>query len=343
MAVSETLGNEKQARLEDGDVDGAADADARRVALSVCIPCYSASAEMLQESIDSAALQLPAEAELVVLPNGPRAIETLGRVTLPAGARVVSSVEVLDIVTNWNRCLDAAVGPLIHLLHEDDAVAPGFYGVVLDLARRFPSAALYATASQSFADPLPSDETLAAEPELLEGFDAARFLLVDDRHACGNIVLTRRALDLHGGFLPAFEYSLDEEAFLRYATSGGIAFHQAPLYRNRAHEGQLRHSSWLRPEFIREFVGGRIEAARPFGSEAVSLAEDSSVERVVSVAVTLAAAGYRAESVQQLKRLEAFIRPHRSRRITVAKVVCRSRSALALMRARRHLIRGRRP
>ena len=338
--MPETLGNEKHSRLEDADAGGA---DGPRVGLSVCVPCYSASAEMLQESIESAAVQLPAGAELVVLPNGPRAIDTLSGLTLPVDARVVPSEEVLDIVANWNRCLDAARGTLIHLLHEDDAVAPGFYRVVMDLARRFPGAALYATASQSYGDPLPSEESLAAEPELLEGFDAARFLLVDDRHACGNIVLTRRVLDLHGGFLPAFEYSLDEEAFLRYAASGGIAFQSAPLYRNRAHEGQLRHSSWLRPEFIREFVGGRIEGARPFGSEAVSLAERSSVERVVSVAVTLASAGYRTESVQQLERLEAFIRPHRSRRITVAKAVCRSRAALALMRARRRAIVGRRP
>lgn len=340
--MSEALGNETHARL--GLVDAGSDehADGPQVGLSVCIPCYSASAAMIQESIDSAASQLPSDAELVVLPNGPRAIEALDAVTLPAGARVVPSVEVLDLVTNWNRCLDAAGGALIHILHEDDAVAPGFYRAVIDTARRFPGAGLYSTASQSFGAPLPGEDALAAEPELLVGLDAARFLLVDDRHSCGNIVLTRRALELHGGFLPAFEYSLDEEAFLRFASSGGIGFHAAPLYRNRAHAEQLRHSSWLREEFIREYVGGRIEGTRVFGNDAVALAERSSVERVVSVAVTLAQAGYLEESLQQLERLEAFIHPHRSRRIQVAKVLCRSRTALALMRARRRVIVGRR-
>jgi hypothetical protein len=340
LALSER--RESGTELKDVDARDETIGDGSPVRLSVCVPCYSGSAEMVQESIDSAAVQLPAGAELVVLPNGPRAIEALEDVTLPAGALVFPSTEVLDMVTNWNRCLESASGTLIHILHEDDAVAPGFYRVITDLAERFPTAALYSTASQAFDAPEPAATALAAEPELLEGFDAARFLLVDDRHACGNIVLTRQAIDLHGGFLHAYEFSLDEEAFLRYAATGGIAFHPAPLYRNRVHGGQLRYSSWLRPEFIQEFVGGRIEGARPFGSEALELAERSSVERTISVAVTLALAGHRTEALEQLERLEQFIRPHRSRRITVAKGICRSRVALGLIRARRRLIVGRR-
>ena len=181
----------------------------------------------------------------------------------------------------------------------------------------------------------PGPDALAAEPQLLEGFEAAKFLLVDDRHSCGNVVLTRRGLTEHGGFSPAFNYSLDEEAFLRYASTGGIGFHPAPLYQNRSHAGQTRFPSWLRPEFVPEFVGGRIEGAKPFGNDAVELARSSSIERVVSVAVTLALNGNRAEAVEQLDRLQAFIRPYRSRRVTVAKFLCRSRVLLAVLRARR--------
>ena len=338
--MSETLGHEKGAR-PDLVGSGRDDlADPARVGLSVCIPCYSAPAWMLQESIDSAAGQLPSGTELVVLPNGPRAIETVAQVTLPPGARVVPSADVLDLVTNWNRCLDTAFGELVHILHEDDAVAPGFYRVVAAAAQRFPSAALYASASQSFEAPLPSEEDIAAEPVLLEGLDAARLLLLDGRHSCGNVVFTRRALNASGGFLPEFAYCCDEEAYLRLAAVGGIGFHSAPLYRNRVHAGQARYADWLRPEFVETYVSSRVEGARALGSEAFALAERSSEERVVSVAVTLASAGYGAEAVQQLQRLEAFIRPRRSRRVRVAKALCRSRAGLALMRARRRVIAG---
>jgi len=312
-----------------------------RVGLSVCIPCYSAPPAMLQQAIDSAAAHLPDGAELIVLPNGARAIETVEQVVMPArGARLVPSAEVLDLVTNWNRCLDVARGSLIHILHEDDAVAPGFYQVLLEMARRFPDAALYATASQSFDAPLPSKEELAAEPELLEGLDAAEFLLVDVRHSCGNVVFTRRALDASGGFLPEFTYCCDEEAYPRLAALGGIGFHPAGLYRNRVHAGQARHSDWLRPEFVSTYVSSRVQGAQGLGSDAVALAERSSEKRVVSVAVTLASAGYRDESIRQLERLEELIRPRRSRRVTVAKMVCRSRATLALLRARRRALAG---
>jgi hypothetical protein len=311
------------------------------IGLSVCIPCYSAPLALLQEAVDSAAQQLPEGAELVVLPNGPRAIETVEQVVMPTvGARVEASAEALDLVTNWNRALDAAHGSLIHILHEDDAVAPGFYRVVLETARRFPGAALYATASQSFDAPLPSDEEVAAQPELLEGLAAAEFLLVDVRHSCGNVVFTRRALEASGGFLPEFSYCCDEEAYPRLAAFGGIGLHPAGLYRNRVHAGQARHSDWLRPEFVSTYMRSRIQGARGLGPEAVALAERSSEERVVSVAVTFASAGYRDESIRQLDRLEDVIRPRRSRRVMIAKTVCRSRVALALMRARRRALAG---
>jgi hypothetical protein len=294
---------------------------------------------MVEESIDSAAMQLPPGAELIILPNGPRAIETAGTLKLPTGARLVPSTQVLDLVTNWNRCLDAASGALIHLLHEDDAVAPGFYAAIFETIQRYPGAALYATTSQSFHIQ-PPPNVAEVEPELLEGLDAARFLLLDRRHSCGNVVMTRRALERDGKFLPAFGYSTDEEAYLRFAT-GGIGLYPAPLYRNRVHPGQVRYPSWLRPEFVEEYVGGRMQGARAFGSEALRIAENSSIERVVSSAVTLALDGYHDESLALLERLEAFIKPRRSHRVAVAKAACRSHAAVRVLRARRRFIAGR--
>ncbi|MFM8735844.1 MAG: glycosyltransferase [Pirellulales bacterium] len=49
------------------------------------------------------------------------AVDTTGRVEIHAdGPR-------LGISGNWNRCIELARGHLVHLLHQDDQVLPGFY------------------------------------------------------------------------------------------------------------------------------------------------------------------------------------------------------------------------
>jgi hypothetical protein len=320
----------------EGDVSAAVDHS--EVMLSVCIPCYSASAAMVQQCLDSAVTQLPEDAEILVLPSGAHAISTVETLVLKPEVRVIPSTDSLDLVGNWNRCLNAASGSFIHILHEDDVVAPGFYDLILDMARRYPDAAMYATAAAQMTDRAVEPGELVAEPTFFDGLDAARFLLTDERHACGNVVLTRRAIEAKGGFLPQFAYCCDEEAYLRLAAVGGLGFHPARLYRERAHPGQSRNHDWLRPEFVPIYVGARLEGAKELGPDALDLAVRSTVQRVVSIAVTLASAGYRDESVLQLERLEQFIQPHHSRRITVAKRLCRSSIALAAIRIRRRLL-----
>jgi hypothetical protein len=310
--------------------------------LSVCIPCYSAPAEMVQESVDSAAAQLPAGSELVVLPNGRRAVETVSAVRLPPEARVVPSHEELDLVTNWNRGLEEAAGSLVHFLHEDDAVAPGFYSTVLDLWRRHPDAGLYATTSTQLTSTSPPPSAPSGDGALLQGLDAARFFLVDDRHACGNVVMKGDVIAREGGFLPEFSHCCDEEAFLRWAAAGGVALHPAPLYRNRVHMGQSRYSSWMRSDFVQLYLGSRIEGARRLGQEAVELAVSSSERRVVSVAITLALAGHEAESQLRLRELSAALEPRRSRRAQLARLACRSRVMLRFLHLRRRVLDRRR-
>jgi glycosyltransferase involved in cell wall biosynthesis len=45
----------------------------------------------------------------------------------------------LGLGANWNRAIAAATGELVHLLHQDDYVLPGFYTRINQLFRRTPS------------------------------------------------------------------------------------------------------------------------------------------------------------------------------------------------------------
>ncbi|MFO0804142.1 MAG: glycosyltransferase [Gemmataceae bacterium] len=51
----------------------------------------------------------------------------------------------VGIARNFNACVRQAKGDLIHILHGDDFVLPGFHRVVLDAADRFPDAGLICT------------------------------------------------------------------------------------------------------------------------------------------------------------------------------------------------------
>jgi hypothetical protein len=277
-----------------------------RPLLSVCIPYYGKSADVVEQAIESAHASLPDRSELLVFPDGEEAAKELGLISLPSGVRVLPSTTRLGLVANWNRCLGLSAGQLVHLLHDDDVVAPGFFRAILELRARFSQAALYATGVVELNED--ESETAARskqpqEPFYVEGAEAARFILEDARYSAGSVVLSRRAIDSAGLFRAEFPYCPDEEALLRYAREGGIAFDSARLYRVRTHERQTRFSTWRRPDFVATYVRSRIEGAAGFGPSVVELASDSSARRVISVAVSLALNGEADLAARRLDEL----------------------------------------
>jgi hypothetical protein len=310
--------------------------------LSVCIPCYRADGDLIVAAAQSAAAALRDGCELLVFASGP-STAIVHELPLPAETRIVASDRPLTLVENWNRCLTDTTGSLVHILHSDDLVAAGFYATILDLAERFPQAALYATATgQPGAGA--GAELNGADGVHLPPREAAAFFLVDERHSCGNVVLTRRAFEQRGAFDPAFSSCPDEEAYLRYAAAGGLGFSPKPLYLERSHGLQERFSAWQRPEFVDEYFLARMVGARHLDQETEALAVTSTERSIVSVAVALADAGLRpsAEHVlHELTRINAD--SSRAWRVRLARLACRRPLVLRLLSIRRRvkrLLRG---
>ena len=305
--------------------------------LSVCIPCCGEPPEILQVAIDSAAMQLPARSELLILPNGPEAISAVERVTIPDEATVFPSEERLSITSNWNRCLNASRGALIHILHADDALAAGFYTTILGLAERYPQRSLYITGFGLLGDDPP--RTDGGDALLLAGEEAGRFLLTGERHGCGSVVISRHAFQDSGGFRDEYPYGPDEEAYLRYAAAGGLAFDPRPLYRERKHAKQGRIGAWKSPDFVATYLAGRVDGARHFGEAVVRIAEYSTARRVISLAVTLALQSDGASGLRRLRDL-AHCYPECSSwpRFRLAKIACRFRGAARVAALRRRLL-----
>ena len=53
----------------------------------------------------------------------------------------------VGFVSNWNTCIERARGHLVHILHDDDFVANGYYEEVNALRNKYPDLGLYGTRS----------------------------------------------------------------------------------------------------------------------------------------------------------------------------------------------------
>jgi Glycosyl transferase family 2 len=282
--------------------------------LSVAIPTYRPNAAYLYACVRSAVASAPAGSEVVlVFDAADRPTDDLvGQ--LPAGVQVLVSTHPSGMVGTWNECLRVATRGLVHILHQDDWVDPSFYPAVLDAKATFPGAALIATAFRTVTsgdpdrhpDPLGSaahQRGPRKAPRLLTGEEAARFLLGANQHSCGSVVIEReRALSL-GGFSAAYRHSPDEEAYLRFARDGGIAFVAEPLYVARQHAHQARLRTWLEDDFADSYFHARVEGARTYGPDVEAYARLTTMQRVCSSMVTTAAEGHRLHAIRQMASL----------------------------------------
>jgi len=103
--------------------------DALAVALASVLAQAAPAAEMQVTVVDDGS------------PDG--AVETIVRSVDPTGrVDIVRHGERLGLAGNWNRAIDLARGTLVHLLHQDDYVLPGFYARLDRGFRRTPDAGM---------------------------------------------------------------------------------------------------------------------------------------------------------------------------------------------------------
>ena len=98
------------------------------------VPAYEPDGK-LRDSLKSVLAQAPPPAEMQITvvddASTPGSVERLVRSIDPSGrVDVVSHGSRLGLAGNWNRAIALARGHFIHLLHQDDAVCPGFYAAI---------------------------------------------------------------------------------------------------------------------------------------------------------------------------------------------------------------------
>jgi glycosyltransferase involved in cell wall biosynthesis len=140
------------------------------------------------------------------------------------------------VVGNLNTCLRRAHGELVHLLHGDDAVLPGFYetmGAIFDADPEVAAAYcrhIYIDEVGRWLDLAPLEP--ASSGRLADGM---RFLGSEQRVMTPCIVVRRSAYEALHGFDDRLQCAEDWEMWVRIASRFPVYYEQRPLACYRMH------------------------------------------------------------------------------------------------------------
>lgn len=222
---------------------------------SVMIPAYNCG-DYLSQTLRSVLAQDPGEAlmQIEVVDDASTDVDVGALVREVGGGRVSFYRQPFNrgSLRNFETCLLRSRGHLIHLLHGDDTVKPGFYEKMGALLGRYPQTGAafcrYISRDQDTGKALTSEEE-APEAGILENW-----LL---RLACKQsiqtpaMVVRREVYERLGGFY-AVHYGEDWEMWLRIAAHYPTAYHPDVMAEYRKHTASISGRYILTGQNIRD-------------------------------------------------------------------------------------------
>lgn len=119
------------------------------------------------------------------------------------------------VTANFNTCVQRSSGELVHILHGDDYVLPGFYRTIEDLAGRHPAVAFFHTRALVVDEAGNSEGTLPSIENLEKpGNEVALFYYANPFRTAG-VAIRRAFYEQQGGFNPKFVHVADWEMWVR--------------------------------------------------------------------------------------------------------------------------------
>jgi glycosyltransferase involved in cell wall biosynthesis len=206
---------------------------------SVMIPTFDPDPRYLREAVDSVRAALPAAAgEIVIVDDDSgdaAALAALGE-QAGRGVGVQRCRPRAGLAGNFNRCIELAGGELVHILHQDDRVLPGFYQRLAAAFEAHPGLGAAATEIEY----IDADGRVTRRGHCTQGTAGLleawiENVVVNLAIQCAAIVVHRETYRALGGFRPGLRYALDWEMWARIARSHPIWFDPAPLAQRREH------------------------------------------------------------------------------------------------------------
>ncbi len=163
--------------------------------------------------------------------------ELLQRLQHPAGVEYHRNETNLGLAGNWNRCIELARGPLVHLLHQDDAIRPGFYERLLDGLERAPRAGM-AFCRHAFIDAAGAVTDVSHRERLTPGIlrDWLATISRETRIQTPAAIVKRSVYERLGHYREDLKYALDWEMWTRIAVHYDVWYEPAILAEYRRHE-----------------------------------------------------------------------------------------------------------
>jgi glycosyltransferase involved in cell wall biosynthesis len=205
---------------------------------SVMIPVYNC-AHFLAQALPEVVAQLADrdDAEIIVVDDTSKddpagVVERLGR----GRVRYRPNPGHLGAIGTFNRCLELASGELVHLLHGDDAVLPGFYPA-MEQALSNP-AVLAAVCRVRDVDAHNRQIYVTRSYRRGTGIwtDALDAFAVSNRVRAPGIVVRRTAYERVGGYRTDLPHAADWDMWTRLAAHGPIVFVDQVLAVYRRHD-----------------------------------------------------------------------------------------------------------
>lgn len=212
--------------------------DEGRPRWSVVIPVHNC-ADYLASALPEVVAQLADwdQAEIIVVDDASDddpsvVVQQLGK----GKVRYVANPHNLGAVRTFNRCIELATGDLVHLLHGDDGVYPGFYSA-MDKAMSDPET-VAATCRTCYVDAngRPGHTTKSYRNGTGVWTNALEAQAVSNRIRPPGIVVRRHAYERIGGFRTDLPHAADWDMWVRLAATGPIVFIDEVLAYYRRHD-----------------------------------------------------------------------------------------------------------
>jgi glycosyltransferase involved in cell wall biosynthesis len=223
---------------------------------SVVIPVHNC-ADYLAQALPEVLAQLGERGDAEVIVVDDASTDEPGRVVERLGRDRVSfrpNPTHLGAIGTFNRCLELATGELVHLLHGDDLVLPGFYRAMEAALVDETAVAAVCRVQDVDADGAPTYVTRSYRAGTGIWPDALDVLAVSNRVRAPGIVVRRAAYEEVGGYRTDLPHAADWEMWTRLAARGPVVFVDDVLAGYRRHDASDTSVRARTGENIRERV-----------------------------------------------------------------------------------------
>lgn len=211
---------------------------------SVMIPAYG-KGTYLEQTLRSVLEQDPGPEQMQIAvvenPSGNDEIKEIVERVAGKRAEYHCNLDNLGMVGNWNRCIELARGELVHILHDDDWVLPGFYTEIERLSANNPQCALYATRTHiQNTSKNTTNKISPAIHSLANGAKAPQALYYGNKLYCPSVAI-RNEFYKNNRFLKEFTAVPDWEMWVRAISQNGGCVSKLPLTTYRMHKNNITH------------------------------------------------------------------------------------------------------